>query len=66
LVWIVGYAAATTNGYFTKCIIINIGLGDVVGGAGFGILSTQIAYLVYPSIKNYYLRINQILISIAY
>lgn len=26
--------------------------GDVVGGAGFGILSTELAYWLYPKINN--------------
>src|SRR5882724_4486459 len=47
---IVGYAAATTTGIL-RMYNNKHWFRDVVGGAGFGILSTQIAYLVYPSIK---------------
>lgn len=32
--------------------MISIGVGDVVAGAGFGILSTELAYWLYPKINN--------------
>jgi hypothetical protein len=49
---IVGYSFATTTGLFR---IYNRAhwFSDVVAGAGFGILSTKAAYLVYPYIRNW-------------
>lgn len=48
---IIGYSFATTTGIFR---IYNRAhwFSDVVAGAGFGILSTKAAYLVYPYIRN--------------
>lgn len=48
---IIGYSFATTTGVFR---IYNKAhwFSDVVAGAGFGILSTKAAYLVYPYIRN--------------
>ncbi|MEO5944738.1 MAG: phosphatase PAP2 family protein [Ferruginibacter sp.] len=47
---IAGYAAATATGilrlYNKKHFV-----GDIVAGAGFGILSTKLAYAVYPFVK---------------
>jgi membrane-associated phospholipid phosphatase len=49
---IAGYAAAITTGYF-RMYNNKHWFSDVVGGAGVGILSTNIAYWVYPSIKKW-------------
>ena len=52
-VWygVVGYAIATTTGVF-RMYNRDHWFSDVVAGAGFGILSTKAAYLVYPYIRN--------------
>ncbi|MBS1520460.1 MAG: phosphatase PAP2 family protein [Bacteroidetes bacterium] len=49
---IVGYSFATTTGIFR---VYNRAhwFSDVVAGAGFGILSTKAAYLVYPYIRSW-------------
>ncbi|MBS1495371.1 MAG: phosphatase PAP2 family protein [Bacteroidetes bacterium] len=47
---IAGYAAATATGVL-RMYNDRHWLGDVVAGAGFGILSTKLAYLIYPAIK---------------
>lgn len=49
---IVGYGLATTTGVFR---IYNRAhwFSDAVAGAGFGILSTKAAYLVYPYLRNW-------------
>ena len=49
---IIGYGFATTTGIFR---IYNRAhwFSDVVAGAGFGILSTKAAYLVYPYLRNW-------------
>jgi len=48
---IIGYSFATTTGIFR---IYNKAhwFSDAVAGAGFGILSTKAAYLVYPYLRN--------------
>jgi len=48
---IVGYAFATTTGIF-RIYHQDHWLSDVIAGAGFGILSTKAAYLLYPYIRN--------------
>jgi len=48
---IVGYTFAITTGVF-RMYHRDHWLSDVVAGAGFGILSTKAAYLVYPYIRN--------------
>lgn len=48
---IVGYTFATTTGLF-RIYHQNHWFSDVVAGAGFGILSTKAAYLLYPYIRN--------------
>lgn len=48
---IIGYAFATTTGVF-RIYHQNHWFSDVVAGAGFGILSTKAAYLLYPHIRN--------------
>jgi hypothetical protein len=52
---IAGYAVATTAGslrvYNNKHWV-----SDVVAGAGFGILSTKLAYWIYPSIKKKFFK----------
>ena len=51
-VWygVAGYAAAAATGYL-RMYNNKHWLGDVVAGAGVGILSTDFAYFVYPHIK---------------
>ncbi len=46
-----GYALATTTGVF-RIYHQDHWLSDVIAGAGFGILSTKAAYLLYPYIRN--------------
>jgi membrane-associated phospholipid phosphatase len=48
---IVGYTFAATTGVF-RLYNRDHWFSDVVAGAGFGILSTKVAYLVYPYIRN--------------
>jgi len=48
---IVGYAFATTTGIF-RIYHQDHWFSDVIAGAGFGILSTKGAYLLYPYIRN--------------
>jgi len=52
-VWysVAGYAIATTTGVF-RLYNHDHWFSDVVAGAGFGILSTKLAYLTYPYIRN--------------
>ncbi|MDX2047767.1 MAG: phosphatase PAP2 family protein [Chitinophagaceae bacterium] len=47
---IAGYAAASATGYL-RMYNNKHWLGDVVAGAGIGILSTRAAYWLYPAIK---------------
>jgi hypothetical protein len=47
---IAGYAAAATTGYL-RMYNNRHWLGDVLAGAGIGILSTQAAYFLYPKIN---------------
>jgi hypothetical protein len=51
-VWygIAGYAAATATGYL-RIVNNKHWVGDVVAGAGVGIISTRLAYWIYPAIK---------------
>ncbi len=46
-----GYAVAVTTGYL-RMYNNKHWLSDVVAGAGVGILSTRLAYWLYPSVKN--------------
>jgi membrane-associated phospholipid phosphatase len=48
---IAGYAAAATTGYL-RMYNNRHWLGDVLAGAGIGILSTQAAYFLYPKITS--------------
>jgi membrane-associated phospholipid phosphatase len=48
---VLGYAFATTTGVF-RIYHQDHWLSDVVAGAGFGILATKGAYLIYPYIRN--------------
>ncbi len=48
---VIGYAAAVTTGIF-RMYNRDHWFSDVVAGAGFGILSTKAAYLVYPYLRN--------------
>ena len=47
---VAGYAMAATTGYL-RMYNNKHWLGDVVAGAGVGILSTDLAYYIYPSVK---------------
>lgn len=47
---VAGYAAAAATGYL-RMYNNKHWLSDVVAGAGIGILSTDLAYYIYPSIK---------------
>ena len=47
---VAGYAAAATTGYL-RMYNNKHWLSDVVAGAGVGILSTDLAYLLYPTVK---------------
>jgi len=49
---IAGYAIAATTGYL-RMYNNKHWFGDIVGGAGVGILSTDVAYWLYPSIKRW-------------
>ncbi|WP_121810241.1 phosphatase PAP2 family protein [Mucilaginibacter kameinonensis] len=48
---VIGYAFATTTGVF-RIYHKDHWFSDVIAGAGFGILSTKAAYLLYPYIRN--------------
>ncbi|MDB5116973.1 MAG: superfamily protein [Mucilaginibacter sp.] len=52
-VWygVAGYTLAATTGVF-RMYNRDHWFSDVVAGAGFGIISTKLAYLVYPYIRN--------------
>jgi membrane-associated phospholipid phosphatase len=47
----VGYTLAVTTGIL-RMYNRDHWFSDVVAGAGFGILSTKLAYLVYPYVRN--------------
>jgi membrane-associated phospholipid phosphatase len=48
---VLSYVLAGTTGVF-RMYNRDHWFSDVVAGAGFGILSTKVAYLVYPYIRN--------------
>jgi len=48
---IVGYTIATTTGVF-RMYNHDHWLSDVIAGAGFGVMSTKLAYWAYPYIRN--------------
>jgi len=48
---IIGYSVAVTTGIF-RLYNRDHWFSDVVAGAGFGVLSTKAAYLVYPYLRN--------------
>ena len=52
---IAGYAAASATGIL-RMYNNRHWLGDVVAGAGIGMASTKLAYLVYPAIKRKFFR----------
>jgi membrane-associated phospholipid phosphatase len=52
---IAGYSAAVATGYL-RMYNNKHWLGDVVAGAGIGILSTKVAYWLYPGIKRKFFR----------
>jgi hypothetical protein len=49
---VAAYGIGTTTGIF-RLYNRDHWFSDVVAGAGFGIVSTKLAYLVYPSIRNW-------------
>lgn len=55
---IAGYTAAIATGYL-RMYNNKHWLSDIVGGAGVGILSTDIAYWVYPSVKRWLFKKDQ-------
>ncbi|MFI5158016.1 MAG: phosphatase PAP2 family protein [Sphingobacteriales bacterium] len=48
---IIGYSVAVTTGIF-RMYNRDHWFSDVVAGAGFGVLSTKAAYLIYPYLRN--------------
>ena len=56
---VAGYAMATATG-FLRMYNNKHWLGDVVAGAGFGILSTKLAYWIYPAIKRKFFKNNPV------
>lgn len=52
---IAGYVAAATTGYL-RMYNNKHWLSDVVAGAGIGILSTDLAYYLYPSVKKLFVK----------
>jgi hypothetical protein len=48
---IIGYSVAVTTGIF-RLYNRDHWFSDVVAGAGFGVLSTKAAYLIYPYLRN--------------
>lgn len=48
---VVGYSFAVTTGVF-RMYNRDHWFSDVVAGAGFGVLSTKLSYLIYPYIRN--------------
>ena len=52
---VLGYGAATVTGIL-RLYNNKHWVSDVVAGAGFGILSTKIAYWIYPSIKRKFFK----------
>lgn len=49
---VIGYTFAVTTGVF-RMYNRDHWFSDVVAGAGFGVLSTKLAYITYPYIRNY-------------
>lgn len=52
---IAGYAVAATTGYL-RMYNNKHWLGDVVAGAGVGILSTDLAYYLYPTVRKLFVK----------
>lgn len=52
---IAGYAVAASTG-FLRMYNNRHWLGDVAAGAGIGILSTDLAYFIYPKLKNIFTK----------
>ena len=65
-VWfsVAGYSAATFTGVLRMYHHVHW-FSDVVMGAGYGILATRLAYLVYPYLRNVFLPNKNELCSIA-
>jgi len=58
---IAGYAMAASTGYL-RMYNNRHWLGDVIAGAGVGILSTDVAYYIYPSIKKVFKKNQTVLL----
>jgi len=56
---IAGYAAAVATGYL-RMSNNKHWMGDVVAGAGVGIMSTKLAYWIYPGIKRKFFRDKEV------
>ena len=56
---IAGYAAAAATGYL-RISNNKHWMGDVVAGAGVGIISTKLAYWIYPAIKKTFFNNRQV------
>ncbi len=56
---IAGYAVAATTGYL-RISNNKHWFGDVVAGAGVGIISTKLAYCIYPSIKKHLFKDKEV------
>jgi membrane-associated phospholipid phosphatase len=54
-----GYAAATFTG-FLRIVNNKHWVGDVFAGAGVGVISTRLAYWIYPSIKRSLFRNKEV------
>jgi membrane-associated phospholipid phosphatase len=55
---VLAYGVATTTGVF-RMYNRDHWFSDVVAGAGVGMLSTKLAYLIYPSIRNWFTHTDQ-------
>lgn len=55
---VIGYTFAVTTGIF-RMYNRDHWFSDVVAGAGFGIISTKLAYLTYPYIRNWLTHTDQ-------
>lgn len=61
---IAGYGAAIATGCL-RMYNDRHWLGDVVAGAGFGIASTKLAYLIYPTIKRKFFKDKEVSTMVA-
>jgi hypothetical protein len=56
---VAGYVAAATTGYL-RVYNNKHWCGDVIAGAGVGIISTKLAYLLYPTIKRTFYKKSEV------